>query len=78
MYKDNYASQAGSPQPATLMQDARNLDLNTSAAAEAGILEAVRKAKESAWLQNNQEAIAAYNRKIRESGLATPPRWARE
>jgi antitoxin CcdA len=60
-----------------IMRDAKNLSLNASKAAEAGIAEALRKAKGEAWLKENAEAIEAYNRKIEERGLAIPPIWAR-
>lgn len=58
-----------------IMRDAKTLALNASQAAEAGILEAVRKARAEAWLADNTLAIEAYNRKIEQRGVAIPPIW---
>lgn len=52
-----------------LLKDARALGVNISAAAEQGVSEAVRKAKEEAWLEENREAIEANNRWVEENGL---------
>jgi antitoxin CcdA len=48
-----------------------------SEAAEAGIQEAVRRAKSAAWLEENKSAIESYNRKIEKRGIAIPAAWTR-
>lgn len=58
-----------------VMRDVRQFGLNASQAAEAGITEALRKAKSEAWRIENKAAIEAYNRKVNERGLAIPPIW---
>jgi len=60
-----------------ILRDAKAFSLNTSQAAEAGIEQALRKARGEAWLNDNAEAIEAYNRKIESRGIAIPPIWAR-
>lgn len=60
-----------------ILRDARAFSLNTSQAAEAGIEQALRKARGEAWLSDNAEAIEAYNRQIESRGVAIPPRWAK-
>lgn len=52
-----------------LLEEAREFEVNISRAAEAGLREAVRKAKAEAWLRENAEAIASYNAWIEENGL---------
>lgn len=61
-----------------LLKEARHLDLNTSRAAEEGIERAVRKAKETAWREENREAIAAYNERIAREGTLLTPIWLRK
>lgn len=61
-----------------VVQAAKTLQLNMSEAAEAGIQEAVRKAKAAAWLEENKSAIESYNRKIEKRGIAIPAAWARD
>ena len=58
-----------------IIQEARTLDVNASRAAEAGIHDAIRKAKEQQWLEENREAIAAYNERIVEQGTRIKPMW---
>lgn len=58
-----------------VVREAKNLSLNTSKAAEAGIADAVRKAKGEHWLVENREAILAYNAEIEARGVAIPPLW---
>ncbi|MEW9920634.1 type II toxin-antitoxin system CcdA family antitoxin [Marimonas sp. MJW-29] len=52
-----------------LLNDARALGVNVSAAAEQGVSDAVRKAKAAVWLEENREAIEANNRWVEENGL---------
>jgi antitoxin CcdA len=52
-----------------LLEEAKALDVNISRAAEAGLREAVRKAKGEAWLRENAEALESSNRYVEEHGL---------
>jgi len=54
---------------AALVDDARALGVNVSAACEAGLRQELRSAREAAWLAENAEAIIAYNAYIEEFGL---------
>ena len=63
--------------PADLIEQAKELDLNTSQAAEAGIVAAVKTARENAWLEENKAAIAAYNERVDREGLLIRPYWAK-
>ena len=54
---------------AQLLAEARELNINLSAAAEDGLKNAVSKAKSEAWKRENAEAINDYNRWINENGL---------
>ena len=63
---------------ADLLQQAKSLGLNTSRAAEAGIAAAVKTARERQWLEENKDAIAAYNERIEKQGLLLTPYWAEE
>ncbi|WP_414464610.1 type II toxin-antitoxin system CcdA family antitoxin [Hyphomicrobium sp. DY-1] len=56
-----------------LLRPAKHIHLDTTPAAEDGI----RTAQSEKWLQDNKEAINAYNRDIRKNGIAIPPLWAR-
>lgn len=60
-----------------LVADAKALGVNASRAAEAGLSDAVRKAKEEAWLRENRDAINAYNERIEREGPAIVADWAR-
>ena len=53
----------------TLAEAARQLDINLSRAAETGILQEIKRRRESAWLEKNRPAIAAYNDRIEKVGL---------
>ena len=54
---------------ATLVEEAKELGVNLSQSAEAGVREAVRSAKAEQWKQENAEAIQGYNKWIEENGL---------
>ncbi|MFA5952020.1 MAG: type II toxin-antitoxin system CcdA family antitoxin [Hyphomicrobium sp.] len=58
-----------------IMRDAKSLSLNASKAAEAGIAEALRKARGERWLAENRDAILAYNTEIEARGVAIQPLW---
>lgn len=52
-----------------LLDVAKELDVNVSRAAEAGIEEAVRKARRERWLEENREALESSNEYVRKHGL---------
>jgi antitoxin CcdA len=52
-----------------LVSEARELGVNLSRAAETGLKDAVRKAKEEAWLRENAEAIRWINEWVEENEL---------
>lgn len=58
-----------------VMKEARELGLNTSRAAEAGIEQAVRDEKNRRWLEDNRDAIAAHNARIEREGTFLPTPW---
>jgi antitoxin CcdA len=63
---------------ADVLDEAKVLKLNTSQAAETGIIAAVRRANEQKWLRDSQSAIEAYNKRIDKSGPLLTPSWARD
>lgn len=54
---------------ASILADAKALNVNVSRAAEAGIAEAIRRRKAELWLAENREAIDENNRYFEEHGL---------
>ena len=54
-----------------LLEDAKALDINLSATLERALVEEVRARKRAKWLEDNREAIAAYNARIERDGLAS-------
>jgi len=52
-----------------LLAQAKALNINISSTVEKSLAEEVRKHKEAAWLENNQEAIEEQNRFIKKHGL---------
>lgn len=63
---------------AEVIEAAKALRLNASKAAEAGIAEAVRKAREKEWLEGAGPAIDAYNERVGKHGPALGlPDWAK-
>ena len=61
-----------------VIEAAKELRLNASKAAEAGIADAVRRAREEQWLQENRAAIEAHNERIEREGPAIIADWATE
>ncbi|MFL5252972.1 MAG: type II toxin-antitoxin system CcdA family antitoxin [Rhodopila sp.] len=55
--------------PLSLIEDARQLDINLSRACEQGILAAIKAERERRWQDQNKEAIEEYNRWVDENGL---------
>lgn len=64
--------------PTDLVAEARKLKINTSRAAETGIADAVRKAREEAWKKENRQAIEEHNARIAKHGTYIRPRWLAE
>ena len=51
-------------------EDAKALEINISATLERALDAEVRARKRAKWLEENREAIAAYNARIERDGLA--------
>jgi antitoxin CcdA len=54
---------------AELLDQAKALEINLSAILERALTEEVRARKRQQWLDENREAIAAYNAHIEEHGI---------
>jgi len=54
---------------ADLLEDARAYKINLSQTLETALAVEVKKRREAEWLEQNKEAIEAYNREIAEHGL---------
>lgn len=52
-----------------LLEEAKSLDINLSSTLEQALFEAVRARKRELWLEENREAIAAYNARIARDGM---------
>ena len=52
-----------------LLEEARALDINLSATLERALEAEVRARKREKWLEENREAIEAYNRRIERDGM---------
>lgn len=55
-----------------LLEDAKALDINLSATLEKALEAEVRARKREKWLEENREAIAAYNAFVQENGIFSP------
>lgn len=62
--------------PEPTIEAARELKINTSQAAAAGIDAAVKREKERQWLEKNRAALDHHNTWIAEHGLPLAPKWA--
>ena len=51
-----------------LLRQAKEYGINLSATLEANLETLIRKEKEKRWLEENREAIEAYNERIRKHG----------
>ncbi len=60
---------------ADILNDAKAYNINASQEAEKALAAAVKKAKEQEWLEQNEEAIAAHNERVRKHGLLLKPHW---
>jgi len=58
-----------------VMKEARALNLNTSQAAEAGISQAIKAARQAQWIADNSESIEAHNNRIESKGVLIKPNW---
>ena len=54
-----------------LLEDARALGINLSATLEKALEAEVRARRREKWLEENRDAIAAYNERIARDGLAS-------
>ncbi len=52
-----------------LVREARTLDINLSAAAEAGIERAIAKARDEQWIARNRAAMRGYDAFVERDGL---------
>ena len=53
---------------ADLLQAARNGEINLSATLEAAVVHELRQLRKREWLEQNENAIQAYNRDVEEQG----------
>jgi antitoxin CcdA len=51
-----------------LIADAKELGINVSQSAEEGLTRKVREAKSAQWLEENREALLAWNEWVRKNG----------
>ena len=61
-----------------VIDEARALSLNVSQAAEAGVVQAIKKTREARWLAENRSALEAHNRRIESAGTLLTPDWVTE
>ena len=54
---------------ADLLEEARAYKINLSQTLEAALAVELKKRREAAWLEQNKDAIAAYNRHVEKHGL---------
>jgi len=54
---------------AEVVRDAKALGLNLSEVFEAAVVEAVRRKRREAWLEENREAIESYNASVTRDGV---------
>lgn len=54
---------------ADLLEEARVYKINLSQTLEAALTVELKKRREAAWLEQNKDAIAAYNRHVEKHGL---------
>ncbi len=52
-----------------LLDEARRMNINLSESLEQRLRGLIRAEQERRWLEENQEAIAQYNRRVAEEGL---------
>lgn len=52
-----------------LVEDAKELGINVSRASEDGLAREIKAERERRWIEENRDAMEAYNEYIRENGL---------
>lgn len=52
-----------------LLEAARAYDINLSATLESALIEQLHEARQQKWLEDNREAIAAYNEHVERHGV---------
>ena len=52
-----------------LLEAARGHDINVSATLEAALIEELRRVRQQTWLDDNREAVAAYNEHVEKHGV---------
>ena len=52
-----------------LLRQAKELKVNVSQVLEVALASQVKRLREEQWLEDNKEAIDAYNRRVEENGL---------
>jgi len=55
--------------PVELVAEAKALNINVSQACESGLAHSVAEARRVRWLEDNKEAIEAYNEMVERDGL---------
>jgi antitoxin CcdA len=55
--------------PVELVAEAKALNINVSQACESGLAQSVAEARRARWLEDNKEAIRAYNDMVERDGL---------
>ena len=58
-----------------VLNEAKSLKLNASKAAEIGIINAVKEAKAKEWLEENNQALKAHNKRVEKNGVLLKPIW---
>lgn len=53
----------------SLVEAARELDINLSCACEEGLAREIKSVREARWREENAEAIASWNDYVRKNGL---------
>ena len=56
-----------------LLRQAKELKVNVSQVLEVALASQVKRLREAQWLEDNKEAIDAYNRHVEEHGLPFEP-----
>ena len=56
-----------------LLRQAKELKVNVSQVLEVALTSQVKRLREAQWLEDNKEAIDAYNRHVEENGLPFEP-----
>jgi antitoxin CcdA len=59
---------------ADVVREAKALGMNLSAVCEAAVVEAVRRGRQQAWLEENRDAIESYNALAARDGVLSD-RW---